>query len=182
GKIAVVGSNTSRSAGPVLARFNTNGSLDTTFGNGGFAQLGMSPFGVTFDSSGRLVVGGAMALERLNPDGTPDTSFGSGGVATTGLPGTHGDGLAIYPTTGTDTADFGKITIVGATGTLGGNGFMLARFLPVAPPSAPSFVVTGTSSTTAGAPFSVTITAIDANGNVLTNYTGTVDFADLASL
>lgn len=142
----------------------------------------MGPFGVTFDSSGRFVVGGGMALERLNPDGTPDTSFGSGGVVTAGVPATNGAGLAICPSKGTDTADFGKIVVVGATGTLGGNGFMVARFLPSAPPSVPNFVVSGPAFTTAAAPFSVTVTATDATGNVLTNYAGTVDFANLASL
>jgi hypothetical protein len=59
---------------------------------------------------------------------------------------------------------------------------MVARFLPSALPSAPNFVVTAPSSATAGVPFSVTVTATDANGNVLTNYAGTVDFADLAVL
>jgi len=188
GKIAIVGTNASLSSSPLLARFNTNGSLDTTFGSGGFVPLAIGPFGVTFDSRGRFMVAGfgSVELERLNPDGTPDTTFGSGGVVTPGLPpGTHGDGLAIYPSTGTDTADYGKIAVVGGVGgtnTPGLNGFMVARFLPSAPPSAPNFVVSGPSSATAGAPISVTVTATDANGNVLTNYTGTVDFADFASL
>jgi uncharacterized delta-60 repeat protein len=182
GKIALVGSNASLSSSPLLARFNTNGSLDTTFGTQGFVPLAIGPFGITVDSSQRFVVGGNMSLERLNLDGTADTTFGSGGVVTAGLPGTHGDGLAIYPSTGTDSADFGKIAVVGATGSLGGNGFMVARFLPSAPASAPSFVVSAPSSATAGAPFSVTVTDTDASGNVLTNYSGTVDFADLASL
>jgi uncharacterized delta-60 repeat protein len=186
GKIVVVGDNASPSSGPgpVMARFNTNGSLDTTFGNGGFVPLAMTPFGSAFDSSGRFVVAGMndLSLERLNSDGTPDTTFGSGGAVTAGLSGTHGDGLAIYPSTGTDTADFGKVLVVGATGSLAGNGFMVTRFLPSAPPSAPSFVVTGSASTTAGAPLSITVTATDANGNVLTNYTGTIDFADFTNL
>jgi uncharacterized delta-60 repeat protein len=183
GKIAIVGNNASLSSGSVLARFNTNGSLDTTFGGQGFVPTGIGPWRVTFDSSERFVIAGAgMALERLNPDGTPDTTFGSGGVVTTGLPLGPVHGLAIYPNAGTDTADYGKIAVVGETGKLGDNGFMVARFLPSAPPNAPRFVVSGSSSTTAGAPFSVTVTATDANGNVLTNYTGTVDFADFASL
>jgi uncharacterized delta-60 repeat protein len=183
GKIAIVGNNASLSPGSVLARFNANGSLDTTFGSQGSVPLGIGPWRVTFDSSERFVVaGGNMALQRLNPDGTPDMTFGGGGVVTTGLPGTHVNGLAIYPSTGTDTADYGKIAVVGGTDKIGENGFMVARFLPSAPPSAPSFVISGPSSTTAGAPFSVTVTATDANGNVLTNYTGTVEFADFASL
>jgi hypothetical protein len=144
--------------------------------------LAVTPHGVAFDSSGRFVVGGLSqaALERLNPDGTPDSTFGSGGVVTTGLSGTNEYGFAIYPSTGTDTADYGKIAVVGDVASVAGHGFMVARFLPSAPPSAPSFVVTAPSSATAGVPFSVTVTATDANGTVLTNYTGTVDFADLA--
>jgi hypothetical protein len=169
---------------PVLYRFDTNGSLDSTFGSGGFVPLGVGAGGVAFDSSGRFVVSGwtgedgtstsDAALERLNADGTPDSTFGSGGVVTEGIPGTSAGGTpAIYPNAGTDTADYGKIVTAGS---------YVARSLPSAPPSAPSFVVTAPASATAGVPFSVTVTATDPNGNVLTNYTGTVDFADLAPL
>ena len=55
-------------------------------------------------------------------------------------------------------------------------GSQVARFLPTAPQSGPSFVVTAPSSVTAGVSFSLTVTAVDANGNTLTGYTGTVDF------
>jgi hypothetical protein len=55
----------------------------------------------------------------------------------------------------------------------------VARFLPAAPSSAPSFVIAESSPITAGAPFSFTVTALDASGNPLTNYTGTVDFGSL---
>jgi uncharacterized delta-60 repeat protein len=179
GKIVVVGNNTSLSPGPLLARLNTNGSVDTTFGSGGFAQVGVQyPSGAAFDATGRFAVAGStlvsssnqMALERLNPDGTPDTTFGGGGVVTLGLPGTEGAGLAIYPASGTATADAGKIVAAGSH---------VARFLPTAPPSAPSFLVTGPASTTAGAPFAFTVTATDANGNALTGYAGTVDFGSI---
>jgi uncharacterized delta-60 repeat protein len=186
GKIAIVGNNASLLPGSILARFNTNGSLDTTFGSQGAVALGIGAWRVTVDSSERFVVaGGNMALQRLNADGTPDTTFGSGGVVTTGLPGTNVDGLAIYPSTGMDTADYGKIAVVGGVEGKPHSGMsdaVVARFLPSAPPSAPNFVVSAPSSATAGVPFSVTVTATDANGNVLTNYTGTVDFANFASL
>jgi uncharacterized delta-60 repeat protein len=184
GKIAIVGANAGIASGPWLVRFNTNGSLDSTFGSSGYVPLALSAGGVAFDSSGRFVVSGwtgvngnstsDAALERLNADGTPDSTFGSGGVVTEGIPGTSAGGTpAIYPNAGTDTADYGKIVTAGS---------YVARFLPSAPPSAPSFVVTVPSSVTAGVPFSVTVTATDASGNVLTSYTGTVDFADLAAL
>lgn len=179
GKIAVVGNNPAFSSGPLMARFNTNGSLDTTFGSGGFASLGVSnPDGGVFDSSERLVIGGtvnantnnsSLALERLNSDGTPDTTFGGSGVVSEGIPGVGGaGGPAIYPST--DPADAGKIAV--------GSSFV-ARFLPSAPASAPNFIVTGSGSTTAGALYTITVTATDANGNVLTTYTGTVDFGSL---
>ncbi len=177
GKIAIVGKNAWLASGPLLVRFNTNGSLDNTFGNSGQVALGLNPSGVAFDASERFLVAGSTglnsssdtALERLNPDGTPDTTFSSSGVVTAGLPSSAGAGApAIYPNTGTDTADYGKIVTAGSH---------VARFLPSAPASSASFVVTGPSSTTAGASFSVTVTATDANGNVLTGYTGTVDFA-----
>src|SRR5262249_47638004 len=130
-----------------------------------------------FDSSGRFVVAGSSnndaALERLNPDGTPDTTFGSGGVVTAGLPGTSGGGApAIYPIAGSDTTDAGKIVVAGSH---------VARFLTSAPASSPAFAITGPSSTTAGAPISFTVTPPDASGNVLTNYTGTVDFSSFDS-
>ncbi len=185
GKIAVVGYNTALSSGPLLARFNTNGSLDTAFGSGGFVPVGVTG-GVVFDSSERFVIGGtangntnnsSMALERLNADGTPDTTFGNSGALSAGMPGSQGPlsfydstsgAPAIYPSTGTDTADAGKIV-------LGGSSFV-ARFLPSAAPISSNFVVTGSGSTTAGALYTITVTATDANGNTLTNYAGTVDF------
>ena len=43
-------------------------------------------------------------------------------------------------------------------------------------PGATHFSVSAVSSTVAGAPFSITVTALDANNNVFKNYTGTVHF------
>jgi uncharacterized delta-60 repeat protein len=178
GKIAVVGSNAGLSSGPLLVRFNTNGSLDTTFGSNGFVPLGVNPSGVAFDAGTRFVVAGSTpgssgdtALERLNRDGTVDATFGSGGLAAAGFAGTAARGTpVIYPATGADAADSGKIVTAGSH---------VARFLPAAPPSAPMFVITESSPITAGAPFSLTVTATDADGNPLTGYTGTVDFGSL---
>jgi len=98
GKIVVAGSshngNTSRFA---LARYNTNGSLDTSFGMGGIV---VTPIGnyyqgasaVAIQADGKIVAAGAyeivdfdagFALVRYNTDGSLDTSFGSGGIVTT---------------------------------------------------------------------------------------------------
>jgi sugar lactone lactonase YvrE len=47
---------------------------------------------------------------------------------------------------------------------------------PVAPAAASQFAVTGFPATTAGSPQSLTVTALDAYGNVATDYAGTVQF------
>jgi len=44
--------------------------------------------------------------------------------------------------------------------------------------AAAQVVLTPSSNTTAGTPFSLKVTVVDAFGNVVKNYTGTVDFTD----
>ena len=87
---------------PWWERYNTDGSVDTTFGSGGLAPITPIPHGVALDPNGLIVVAGTsgqgstsqMTLERLNPDGTPDTTFGNNGVVTSGIPGSEGAGAA----------------------------------------------------------------------------------------
>lgn len=93
GKIVAAG----RSAGRFgVARYNTNGSLDTSFGVGGVVStvVGMDPFmaayAVVQQPDGKLLVGGtgyndvdshyAYALVRYNSDGSLDTDFGTSGI------------------------------------------------------------------------------------------------------
>ncbi|WP_405726821.1 calcium-binding protein [Streptomyces sp. NBC_01537] len=80
-----------------LARYNTNGTLDTGFGTGGRVTTAFKGFemanGVVAQADGRIVaagftgtnVGGTddFALARYNTNGTPDTGFGTGGKVTT---------------------------------------------------------------------------------------------------
>ncbi|MFN8442691.1 MAG: hypothetical protein U0175_18090 [Caldilineaceae bacterium] len=84
----------------LLVRYNTNGSLDTSFGNGGrvVTDYGGSDnaYAVILQPDGKLVVAGwgasgssvDFALVRYNPDGTLDTSFDGDGKVLTDLPGT----------------------------------------------------------------------------------------------
>ena len=82
-----------------VARYNTDGSLDSTFGSGG--RVTTDFFGnkdgavaVAFQSDGKIVVAGhafdapgnliLLALARYNSNGSLDTSFGSGGKVTGG--------------------------------------------------------------------------------------------------
>lgn len=88
----------------LLARFNADGSLDTTFGNGGAVTTNFTPlsdiaFEMALTREGKIVLGGsagalspfggegdnAIALARYNPDGSLDTTFGGGGTATKNL-------------------------------------------------------------------------------------------------
>lgn len=100
GKILVGGTafNASNNTDFALARYNSNGTLDTTFNGTGKLR---TDFGVAYDhgngmtvqKDGKiLLVGdadiggtGILALARYNPNGSLDGGFGSGGKVTTAL-------------------------------------------------------------------------------------------------
>jgi uncharacterized delta-60 repeat protein len=86
-------------------RYLPNGSLDSTFGSGGFAlaQSGFLGGALTLQSDGKIVVVGNTELAgggenfvvaRFNPNGSPDSTFGSGGVVTTAFPGASATEIA----------------------------------------------------------------------------------------
>jgi uncharacterized delta-60 repeat protein len=98
----------------MLARYNPDGTLDSSFGSGGIVVTPVAPGdnndvittnGLTIDPAGRIVVTGQanmgagaggvnLALARYNPGGTLDSSFGSGGIVTTAVaPGDNFDTL-----------------------------------------------------------------------------------------
>ena len=92
GKILIVGTGgNSPTFDFVFARLNSNGSLDTTFGNGGKLFLDMGTgflneiWDVALQGDGKIVVAGnvngAAAVTRLNSDGTLDASFDGDGTA-----------------------------------------------------------------------------------------------------
>ncbi|MBA3351880.1 MAG: hypothetical protein H0U23_05550, partial [Blastocatellia bacterium] len=97
GKI-VAGGNSSLGNSPyfALARYNPNGSLDTTFGSGGKVTTDFGPgddilWDIVIQPDGKIVAVGShalsvspdFALARYNPDGSLDTTFGVGGKVTT---------------------------------------------------------------------------------------------------
>ena len=72
-----------------LVRYNRDGSLDTSFGNGGLviSTLGNGASSVAIQWDGKIVVdgpgtsyGSGAEVERFNADGSVDTTFGTGGV------------------------------------------------------------------------------------------------------
>jgi len=136
GKIVVAGSRAlGFTAGDMaVMRFNSDGSLDTSFDGDGKQAIDLSTDpdsrssgearGVVVQPDGRIVLGGAVfygppdfprgfALARLNADGSLDSTFGSGGKALSPLPSSDSDpfGLAL----GSD----GKLVLVGSIARFG---------------------------------------------------------------
>lgn len=73
-----------------LARVDSNGNFDTSFGDGGFVRIPEASYSdnasyterfedMTVDNQGRTIVGGDRLLLRYDYSGNLDTSFGDGG-------------------------------------------------------------------------------------------------------
>ena len=78
----IVAAATGVPQGGQVARFNTNGTLDTTFGSNGIATLSLNAALLALQTDGKIIVsGGGAVMARLNTNGQPDTTFGTGGVA-----------------------------------------------------------------------------------------------------
>ena len=134
GKIVVAGESDD-GHDVALARYNSGGSLDSTFGSGGLVTTDFSPdlaraSAVGLDSAGNIVAAGTFfttpkefLVLRYTPAGTLDSTFGSGGVAVAsfGAGFTEGEALDIQPN--------GKLLVAGHHGaTLQTEDFALARF------------------------------------------------------
>jgi uncharacterized delta-60 repeat protein len=175
--IVVAGVSTDTSAANsafALARYNSNGTPDTTFNHAGLVTtriLGAydSASAVAIQSNGKIVAAGLsstqMAVARYNPDGSPDTSFnGNGKVATDFGESAWADAVALQSD--------GKIVVAGAGhGGSTGYDFALARY-----DTATHFSVTGPTDVTAGQSIMVTVQALNDSNQVVRNYSGSVHF------
>jgi uncharacterized delta-60 repeat protein len=119
-----------------LARYNSNGTLDTSFGINGIVT---TDFGGSFEgawsvalqtdgkivAAGLTVIGGInqFALARYNSDGTLDANFGTGGRVTTVFAG-----ASIANAFSVALQLDGKIVVAGWTNIDGGADFALARY------------------------------------------------------
>ena len=154
GKLVVVGTsyrqNDFSDEDFVVTRYNTDGTLDNTFGVRGkvrtdFPGLAAVPSSVVIQPDGKIVVaGGAFPLftflgdfkvVRYNPNGSLDTSFGDGGIVTTTFPeGSYAFDVALQPD--------GKIIAAGTVfvafdpGESSDTDFALARYNPDGTPDA----------------------------------------------
>jgi uncharacterized delta-60 repeat protein len=85
GKIIAVGFADNQFA---LARYNTNGTLDTTFGSGGIVTTSIGTTAnansIALQNNGQIIVAGnsdtGVIIVRYNTDGSIDTSFGANGI------------------------------------------------------------------------------------------------------
>ncbi|MDZ8096654.1 MAG: DUF4347 domain-containing protein [Nostoc sp. DedQUE05] len=182
GKIVVTGYvwnvwNSSNQEDFAIARFNTDGTLDSNFGNGGkvIAPLSVSTgdrgTSLSIQPNGKIVVGGyvesdTQSLNRTtvllayNPDGTLDTSFGTAGKVTTSLKSKYDETHVLA------TQSDGKIVVVGNV-----NGyFAVARFLGVSNevPTAPANTAPVLSDTI------VTLSAVNENAGAPSGAVGTL--------
>src|SRR5947208_1897850 len=97
-----------------VIRYNPDGLLDSSFGNGGilttsFPGQGSYAFAVALQADGKIIAAGTdfvnftnddssntdFALARYNPDGTPDTTFSADGQVTTDFDGFNDDVFSI---------------------------------------------------------------------------------------
>ena len=126
GKIVVAGFDDSDF---VLARYNSNGSPDTTFSGDGEQTTDFGGAdganGVGLQASGKIVAvgftGNDFALARYNPNGSLDTTFSGDGRQTTDFGGSdRANGVALKST--------GRIIVAGGGGASGD--FAIARYNP----------------------------------------------------
>jgi uncharacterized delta-60 repeat protein len=75
----------------VLARYNPDGSLDPTFGNGGVVIDKPGATALLLEPDGKLITARG-SLSRFNADGSRDETFGNGGVVTS----TFGGEVDVY--------------------------------------------------------------------------------------
>ena len=137
GKLVISGYTASGNVNDfALARVNSDGTLDTTFGNDGKIITIVTPnddksYSVAIQSDEKIVVAGfattsnpyyKFAIVRYQPDGTLDNTFGEDGIVITAF-GDYND----YPRALVIQQD-GKIIVAGLSGTATQSDFALARY------------------------------------------------------
>lgn len=132
GRIVVVGNVlTAGNSEFALARYNGDGSLDSTFDGDGKVATNFGTSAVStsmvLQQDGKIVVAGYagnfFALARYNADGSLDTTFDGDGLLTAQV----GVGVGVDQANSVALQTDGKIVVAGQT-SRGGNDFALARF------------------------------------------------------
>lgn len=145
GRVVVAGETDWDSRDFGLARYNPDGSPDTTFDGDGFVRVDFGAADgardLVIDAAGRLVAAGFfntgggradLALVRYNPDGSPDATFGTGGRVVTAA----GTGEDVAVSIALDAA--GRVVVAGYSYAVGDShgtsDFVVARYDGGPPP------------------------------------------------
>lgn len=144
----------------LLARFNSDGTLDASFGNGGVVRTSVgdnedAPGGAALQPDGRIVVTGSrrdpaildrheLILLRYQPDGQLDTSFDGDGIVVTTFGRNHAIGHDVAVQADGKVVVAGSVTKPGATSYIypSSKQALVARFLADGRPD-PSFASNG---------------------------------------
>ncbi len=115
-----------------IVKYNSDGSLDNTFGNAGIVSAidDFGPVTAALQNDGKIVVASSLddngtidfGLARFNSDGTIDNSFGTGGVVSTNTGDSFGEILSLAIQTD------GKIIAAGHSTDQGVHEITLARY------------------------------------------------------
>ncbi|MGH8863643.1 MAG: delta-60 repeat domain-containing protein, partial [Burkholderiales bacterium] len=139
GKLVAAGRATVTNDNFALARYNVDGSLDTSFGGDGLVDTAFGvgvdqAFALVLQPDGKLVAAGRgqipggstnFALARYNVDGSLDTSFGGDGKVDTDFAAGTDQAFALVLQPQPD----GKLVAAGPRAASGGNdNFALARY------------------------------------------------------
>ncbi len=176
GKILAVGDASPQASGGFdLARYNADGSLDTTFGAGGtlttnFADGHANALGLAIDTGGKIVIGGSLtntaqsgtffAAARYLADGVLDSTFGTAGLTST-IGAAQNDESSFDVSMGLDPS--GNIVLAST-----GANFNLARFTgdPAVPAGTSLFSTDQSAQATSGSSvplvFTVQLSAVSA--------------------
>lgn len=137
GKIVVVGNSYSSTTNNdfAIVRYNSDGSLDTSFDSDGKTTVDISTSlddgrSVVIQSDGKIVVAGYsfngsnfdFAVVRYNTDGSLDTSFDSDGILTTSLGTSDDQGYSLA------VQSDGKIIVAGNSNNGTDNDFAVVRY------------------------------------------------------
>jgi uncharacterized delta-60 repeat protein len=181
GRILVAGYSNSGATDDdfALSRFNADGSLDTSFGNGGSVVTAISAgnveeqaHAVAVQADGKIVVAGHVsgnnlfdfAVVRYNTDGTLDTGFDGDGIAITSIENSSDYARSVF------IQSDGRILVAGFGYNFDGSGFssnlVLARYNSNGTLDT-SFDGDGKLSINPGADESVNAMALDAQGRIL---------------
>ena len=136
GKIVAAGGGDASGGRAALARYDTDGSLDSTFSSDGKVRTDFTAGidaarGVAIQADGKIVTAGhggyrRFALARYDADGSLDATFGAGGKVLTNF--IRQSGLTLELATGIALQADGKIVAAGMAGVRSDR-FALARYL-----------------------------------------------------